>query len=169
MYRSHLSDRIWHSVLSLISQSHSVSLLMIYFLVSLDRLILVPISLVSFLVSSQTLDCMYLLRWWFNKKQILLLSSHGRLLYALLLLYVSQHDSLRVRVVVRLSLQQHCVPGVNSLEIFRQASLFGCSYSALFISKSRQRSLAGAAVHRCPSLYTLYSEYFGSMCWEYLV
>ena len=41
-----------------------------------------------------------------------------------------------------LSLQQYC-KSIDSLEMCSQASLFGCSFSALLISNSRQRSPAG--------------------------
>ena len=60
MCRSHLSDRIWHSVLSLTSRSHSVSFLVIAAL--FVRLILIFISR-SYSQSPRRL-------WWTKKKQI---------------------------------------------------------------------------------------------------
>ena len=68
-------------------------------------------------------------------------------------------------VAVRLSLQQYCI---DSLEMYSQPSLFGRSFSALFISNSRQCSLAGTQQNNSaqmviPIYASCSSEYTGSI------
>ena len=56
--------------------------------------------------------------------------------------FLSQHDASRVGVII--SLKEY---RIDSLAMYRQASLFGRSFPALFMSSSRQNSLAGT--QRC--------------------
>ena len=145
MCRSHLSARIWHSVIILIyCQSHSVSFLIIISLnLWSDSFLCSFFGLILSLVADSGSHVYLLGSKIKQQNKYELLSSHGRLLYTLLQRRVSQHDAMRVLVAFRISLQQHRQCTGRQSEMYTQASRFGYSFPALFMSNSRQRSLAG--------------------------
>ena len=159
MCRSHLSARIWHSVIILIyCQSHSVSFLIIISLnLWSDSFLCSFFGLILSLVADSGSHVYLLGSKIKQQNKYELLSSHGRLLYTLLQRRVSQHDAMRVLVAFRISLQQHrqCT-GRQSGNVHPGVSLRVQFSRVVYVELTTTLAGRHTAVHRWRSYHTSY-------------